>query len=114
MQDPAGFMNALDLSVDCLVRKRRPAVIDEEHWARVNYEIYFFADGEGMRRFLDRPHKYCGIVTDPVSQERFRPVEDSPRIDRKGIPYYFLSDSTMAVFEEHAESLALPNYKMKM
>jgi len=114
VKDPAGYMNALDISVPCAVEHHRPAVIDAEHKAYVNYEIYFFSGSKQKEKFLENPLDYCGAVTDPVSRRRFIPTGKSPRLDVQGRPFYFLSDSTMAVFQVHEDSLAWPAYHMKM
>ncbi len=107
-------MNTLDITVPCMVDDSREAIIDADHKAYVNYEIYFFADAKNRERFVKNPLKYCGIITDPVSRERFVPTRKSPALDHDGKPFYFMSDSTMALFEAHSDSLAWPNYKMIM
>ena len=107
-------MNALELEVPCAVEGNRNAVIDSDHRAYVNYEVYFFSGIRQKQRFQENPLDYCGPVTDPVSRQRFIPTRKSPRLDVDGRPFYFLSDSTMAIFQAHADSLAWPDYKMKM
>ena len=57
---------------------------------------------------------YRGAVTDPVGHKHFVPTRKSPRLDVNEWPFYFLSDSTMTVFRAHADSLAWPDYRMKM
>lgn len=107
-------MNALEVEVPCAVDKNRKAIIDSDHMAHVNYELYFFAGEKQRDRFLKNPTKYCGIVTDPVSRQRFVPTRNSPRFDYDNNPYYFISDSTMTVFQAHSDSLQWPEYKMIM
>ncbi len=105
-------MNGLDLSLPGAVDGQEDAVIDAAYMAYVNYELYFFSDGDNLREFIEHPLDYCGPVTDPVTHERFIPVSSSPRFDFRGKPYFFLSDSTRAFFEAHADSLEWPDYKM--
>jgi len=105
-------MNALGLSVPGAVDPKREAIIDAAHQAYVNYEIYFFSDGDHLRKFTEHPLDYCGPVTDPVTHDRFIPAQSSPRFDFKGKPYFFLSDSTRAIFEANADSLEWPEFKM--
>ncbi len=114
VKDPAGFMNALELSIPCAVNDRRKAMIDTDHMAHVNYEVFFFSGDKEREKFVENPLKYCGIVTDPVNRQRFIPTKSSPRIDFDNRPFYFMSDSTMALFQEHSDSLAWPEYKMIM
>ncbi len=91
---------------------RRPAVLDAEHCARLNWEAYFFADLWELERFLSDPVAYCGLLTDPVSRRRFRPTQDSPRLVHAGVTYYFESATNRARFEEDPETLRLPGWKM--
>jgi len=81
-------------------------VIDSAHCARVNYEVYFFSSPELRDRFLEAPYRNCGFLTDPIRRERFRPTRRSPRFDFHGRPYYFVSDSTRAVFCAQPDSFA--------
>ena len=66
--------------------------------ARVNGEIYRFSRTATLARFRGDPVRWCGIVRDPVSGARFLPDRWSPRLEHRDGPYFFLSDSTMAVF----------------
>jgi YHS domain-containing protein len=98
VQDPAWYLNELGVKLDCAVVKGAPARISDALSARVNHEIYFFATPSAKRKFTADPIRWCGLVTDPVSEERFRPAKSSPRVDHAGRPYFFASDSTRAAF----------------
>ena len=98
-------MTSLDIQVPCAIDTAAPALIDAEHCAFVNYEIYFFSTAELRDRFVETPYRYCGLVTDPVRRERFRPTRRSPHTEHRGRPYYFLSDSTLSVFESMPDSV---------
>lgn len=91
---------------------RRAAVIDAAHCARVNYEAWFFADAEGKAKFLADPVEYCGMVTDPVSKQRFRPGTASPSAEFEGVRYYFECEGNCAVFEGDAEMYRWPRWAM--
>lgn len=64
----------------------------------MNGEVYRFASRATMRRFMQAPQLWCGIVRDPVTGERFVPSTRSPEAYWVGGPYYFASDSTKAAF----------------
>lgn len=112
MQDPELYLERLDVRPACPVRREQAAVLDADHRAYVNHEVFFFSNGDALERFKQDPLRYCGIVTDPVSEERFRPSEGSPRHDYKGRPYFFSSLSTLATFKDDPERFADPRRKM--
>jgi YHS domain-containing protein len=96
-------MTFLDLHVPCAIDTAADAVIDADHCAFVNYEVYFFSTPALRAQFVESPIRYCGLVTDPIRKERFRPTKRSPWAEYRGRPYYFLSDTTRAEF------LAMPD-----
>jgi len=100
----------LGLAIPDAVDPKRPAVLDAAHRTFVNYETFFFADEADRRRFEADPTASCGVLTDPVSKERFRPGSDSPHGEFGGRPYYFFSEANKAAFEKTPEAFALPNY----
>ena len=61
---------------------------------RVNGEVYRFGTERTLRRFMDEPELWCGLLRDPVTGMRFLPSLRSPRVYFVGGPYYFSSDST--------------------
>lgn len=61
---------------------------------RVNGEVYRFGGERTLRRFMDEPELWCGLLRDPVNGQRFLPSARSPRVYFVGGPYYFTSDST--------------------
>lgn len=70
---------------------------DELHF-RVNGEVYRFANTANLRRFMQAPQLWCGLLRDPVTGERFWPSTRSPEAYWVGGPYFFVSDSTKARF----------------
>ena len=47
---------------------------------RVNGEVYRFGAERTLKRFVDDPELWCGLLRDPVSGERFLPSTRSPRV----------------------------------
>jgi len=109
---PEQYLNELGLTVPAAVDSTRPAVLDEAHRIRINYETYFTADLDGRKQFLADPIRYCGPVTDPVSKDRFRPNRSSPRFDYDGVVYYFLDSEDMARFAAAPDSFTAPSFLM--
>ena len=65
---------------------------------RVNGEVYRFGSRRTLRRFMESPALWCGIVRDPVTGHRFMPSTKSAEAYWVGGPYFFESDSTKALF----------------
>src|SRR5438105_11450294 len=66
--------------------------------ARVNGEIYRFANGVTLGRFRAAPALYCGLLRDPVSGARFWPSMRSPHCQWDGGPYFFTSSAHRDTF----------------
>jgi YHS domain-containing protein len=81
--------------------------LDRKLHARVNGEIYRFSRAETRDRFRRDPVRWCGILRDPVSGQRFTPERRSPRLEAKDGPYFFMSDSTREVFRLDPEHWAI-------
>lgn len=107
MKDPETFLTSRGIEVMCLLNPGRPAVLDAEHRAALNHEIYYFSDLEARKRFMKDPLWYCGLLTDPVSRVRFRPTKKSPHTEYNGRPFYFATDSTLAAFRAMPDSFAV-------
>jgi YHS domain-containing protein len=112
VQDPQTFLNDLAIEIPSVMDGHRPAVLDVAHRSFVNYEAFFFADDAEKRRFDADPAHYCGILTDPVTRERFEPGGESPRLDYSGRAYFFLTRSSLETFREAPDMYALPNPEM--
>jgi YHS domain-containing protein len=85
----------------------RTASLDPALRTFVNYEIFFFADEVTKAAFDADPTRWCGRVTDPVSQRRFLPAPmplSRTYMDRL---YYFESDATLEAFEATPDSFAV-------
>ena len=67
---------------------------------RVNGEVYRFAGEKTLRRFVEEPELWCGLLRDPVTGERFIPSTKSPRVWFTTGFYYFRNDETRDRFIE--------------
>jgi YHS domain-containing protein len=112
VQDPGFYLNQLGVSVPSLFDSATPAVLDSRFASFVDFEAFYFASAGEKQRFDRDIVKHCGIVTDPVSKERFRPTEQSPRMVYNDRTYLFASDSTHATFAMMPDMYWLPNYSM--
>jgi YHS domain-containing protein len=73
------------------------SLADSLHF-RVNGEVYRFATDRNLRRFMQSPQLWCGLLRDPVNGERFWPSARSPEAWWVGGPYFFASDSNKTRF----------------
>ena len=112
MQDPIPYLSSLDIDLHCAIENDEIAALDSTRARRINYEWFFFSSLETVIRFDEDPLAYCGILTDPVTLDRFVPGDDSPIVEHEGVPYYFWSDSTRITFQMMPAMYAQPNYKM--
>jgi YHS domain-containing protein len=103
-------LQELGIAVPDALDARKPAVLDAAHRSFVDYETFFFANEDDKRRFDADPTASCGILTDPVSKDRFRPGSDSPRGSFDGRAYVFFSEANKLAFEKTPEAFARPNY----
>jgi YHS domain-containing protein len=67
---------------------------------RVNGEVYRFANERNLRRFMESPALWCGLVRDPVSGRRFLPSKRSPAAYWVGGPYLFENEANKQAFIE--------------
>lgn len=108
MQSPEIYLHQFpQIEFPCPVNPDRKAVVDEKMRAFVNYEVYFFSDRGALRRFRKDPLRYCGLLTDPVTQRRFHPAKSSPHLEYKDRLFYFSSDSTRVAFVATPDSFAM-------
>lgn len=105
-------MNNLQLTFPCAVDSQKLAVADSLHFRMVNYEFFFLSSPEAVYEFDSDPIRYCGILTDPVTRQRFYPGDNSPSTMRGEHRYFFVSDSSKAVFAAMPDMFAMPNYEM--
>lgn len=113
MQGPERFLRDLKISLPCAVIPGAPARLDDDHRVRVNYETYYVSSLDAKAGFLAQPHRYTGPLTDPVTLERFRPGEDSPRRRHAGRLFYFASEATALEFDDTPALYSTPRLAMR-
>ena len=112
VQDPEPYLFDQQLIVQDPVEPERAALLDGAHRSFVNYEVFLFADDETKGRFDADPIRWCGVLTDPITRERFRPVGESPRRDRDGRVFVFPSVTSAEAFDAMPDMYFLPDYRM--
>lgn len=112
MQDVPTLLSRKGVKLSDYLDAREEAKIDKDHCIRVNYEAFFFGSAWTRERFRQDIVLYCGMLTDPVSRERFRPSMDSPRVNHEGVAYYFQSKGNRKVFQEEPEVYRVPGWRM--
>jgi YHS domain-containing protein len=88
------------------IHPERPAVLDSTKRAWVGLDVFFFADRASLTRFRAAPLRYVRKLSDPVTQERFRPKTTSPKTVFKGRPYYFASRASLRTFAAYPDSFS--------
>ena len=112
MKDPETYLKHLGITLTCPVQAGVPAVLDAAHRTMVNHEVYFFSSEDARSRFQQDPLRWCGELTDPVSEARFRPTTASEHFYFGGRPYYFTSADTRATFARTPSAFADPKRRM--
>jgi YHS domain-containing protein len=108
VQGPEIWLNQLGITVACVVAPDQMAVLDEAHRVYVNYETYYLSSLEARQAFEREPWRYTGLVTDPVSGERFQPGHNSLSVTHEGRLFYFSSRETAETFGAEPKSFATP------
>jgi YHS domain-containing protein len=93
-----------NIEFECAVEPGRKAQVMPAMRERVNQEFFYFSGSEARDRFRKDPAKYAGELTDPVTQARFEPDADSPKLVFEGRRFYFSADSTRKTFLDSPES----------
>src|SRR5258706_15205730 len=106
----------MKLEIACAVRPDQPARLTAACRSYVNHDVYFFSDEKCRKSFETDPFRFCGEVTDPVTNARFRPGRLSPQRRHKKRLYVFANAQTAAKFradpahyaERHHPPMATP------
>jgi YHS domain-containing protein len=112
VQDPETYLNELGVQLACAIDPAQPALIDSAHRISIGYETYFVSGDEAKRRFEADVMRYCGVLTDPVTKERFRPTASSPHTRHDDREYYFASQNSLSMFAAMPDMYADPRYEM--
>ncbi len=108
MQGPEIWLNQLGVTVACVVDPTANAILDEAHRVFVNYEAYYLSSAKARETFGDEPWRYSGLLTDPVSRERFQPDAASPSSEHEGRRFYFSSAANAQTFDQDPATYATP------
>jgi len=96
----------------CWFNLTRPAVLDAEHRTTIGYESFFFSDSTSKARFDSDITSYCGVLTDPVTKQRFRPDHINPKMVYNQQVYFFATQANLQKFEGMPDMYALPHFEM--
>jgi YHS domain-containing protein len=96
----------LKVDVRDFLHPARAALLDSTERAWVGLDVFFFADHASLARFRAAPLRYVRKLSDPVTQERFRPRTTSPKTVFKGRPYYFVSRASLKTFAAYPDSFS--------
>jgi len=113
VKGPEPYLNDFDIQLPCCVDTTQMAILDPEHRAFVNHEVYFFSSDATRDQFNAEPYRYAGRVTDPVSLTRFQPTSSSQHRTAAGRVFYFESDSTLALFDRDPALYSTPKPTMQ-
>ena len=108
MQGPEIWLNELGISVACVVDPDQPGILDEAHRVFVNYEAYYLSSDKAKKKFTSAPWRFSGMVTDPVSHQRFQPTGKSPSTKHDGRMFYFGSADNAKQFAADPAAYATP------
>jgi YHS domain-containing protein len=112
VQGPETYLNDFAIQLPCAVDPTKTAILDPEHRAFVNHEVYYFSSAEARTQFEAAPYRFTGRVTDPVSLTRFEPSESSPMRTASNRLFYFESGETVATFDHDPEKYSTPKPTM--
>jgi len=113
VQSPEVYLNELGISVSCVVDPNRTAVLDEAHRVFVNWETFYMADAASVEVFKKSPFRFSGLITDPVTRERFQPTDASPMQTFGGRDFYFKTAESAALFAADPDAYATPMIAMQ-
>ena len=100
VQGPEPYLERMKTRFMDPVEPRKPARVAAGLRYHVNWEIFYFADRAHLDAFRRDVPRYCGLLTDPVNGQRFRPGAKSPLVRHAGRTFYFTSDATRAKFQQ--------------
>jgi len=108
VQGPEIWLNQLGVNVACVVEPAQQGILDEAHRVFVNYEAYYLSSDQAQQKFAQTPWRFTGLVTDPVSRERFQPTGKSPSTAHDGRLFYFSSADSANRFAADPAAYATP------
>lgn len=103
MQDPEPYLRNQKIEVPCIVYPKKMARIDSSNRRQIGHDLFYFSTAQAISQFDRDPLKYVKFLSDPVSDDRFKPTRSSPKEEYKNRVYYFESGSTQATFDADRE-----------
>ena len=113
MQGPEPYLKDFHIELPCAVDTTAMAVLDPDHRAFVNHEVYFFSTAYAKQQFDAEPWRFAGRVTDPVSLDRLEPTASSPVRTAEGRLFLFGSDETASQFDREPARYSTPKPGMR-
>ena len=113
VQDPLPNILKHNISFLGTIDKSKSAVVSDSTIRQVNWETFLFSDKSAAEKFDNNPIKYCGILTDPITRQRFRPGVDSPTSEYEGRKFYFWTIESKETFDRMPAYYSAPNIKME-
>jgi len=113
VQDPTPHIQKHSLAFQCVVSPEKSATIDSSFMRQINWETFYFSDSAAMKKFDSDVLKYCGILTDPITRQRFHPGHNSPQSLYGEKHFYFWSDSSKLKFDMMPATFNVPNLTME-
>ena len=107
VKGPERYIQALHVEVPSVVSPGRAAVVDSTQRVCIGHDVFYFSSPSEQRRFLADPLRYARRLSDPVTQQRFRPTERSPYLTWRGRTYYFASLASYLKFRAVPDSFAV-------
>jgi YHS domain-containing protein len=99
VQGPEIYLNQMGITLSCAVHADQSSLLDAQHRARVNYEVFYFSSDQALADFVSDPVRYVGRVTDPVTRHRFEPTASSPTRSYDGRLFYFETAENRTTFD---------------
>ena len=101
--DPEPYLRAQHIEVPCAVFPQRKARIDSSMRRRIGHDLFYFSNALAMREFNRDPLRFVKVLSDPVTNDRFRVTRTSPKSEYKNRTYYFASAGEKGVFDANPE-----------
>jgi hypothetical protein len=99
VQGPESYLLELGVELKGAVDHEALAILDPTHRIVVNGHYYWTSSAEHTAVFRSAPHRFAGVVRDPVTHEWFDPTASSPRRELGDEIIYFKTSSSFDMFQ---------------
>jgi YHS domain-containing protein len=103
VKDPEPYLRNQKIEVACVVYPSKKARIDSSIRRQLGHDLFYFSSAQAMKQFDRDPLKYVKVLSDPVSDERFKVTRSSLKEAYKNRTYYFADKGTLATFDGDRE-----------